>query len=159
MTAARQSKSASPATLVSRPTKKPDAFASALVVIRAAYGEEIRRLAEAYRPRILSGEFSGRDKGGDLAYMRLEQEIAERHPWAKRGELGRAVLAVSPWVTDGRSALGELEIELEGPGLAQEVGECMCHDILAVAAERGWSKPQKGEEPAYRRGARKAVRS
>jgi hypothetical protein len=152
MTAARQSKSASPATLVSRPTKKPDAFASALVVIRAAYGEEICRLAEAYRPRILSGEFSGRDKEGDPAHMRLEQEIAERHPWARRGALGRAVLAVSPWVTDGRSALAELEIALEGPGLACEVGECVCHDVLAAAAKRGWVEPLRkiDERAPYR---------
>lgn len=132
-------------------TKKPDLFTSMLPALRAAYDAEIARLADVYRTRILSGEFSGRDNAGDLAHTHLERELESTHPWATDTHAGRAVLAVSPWAHSEYSSVSVgsgLEVDLSGPNLASEVGECMAHDILAVASALGWVKRYRERDPA-----------
>jgi hypothetical protein len=120
--------------------KVPGAFGAALEALRAIYDAEIARLADLYRPRILAGEFSGRGPD-DLPFIGLEEELERTHPWARDTRAGRAVLAVSAWAYDDRNSLGGgPSVELEGEGLASEVGECMGRDVLAVAANRGWVK-------------------
>jgi hypothetical protein len=130
-------------------TKKPDAFGSILAALAAVYEAEIARLADLYRPRILAGEFSGRHSADALAFLRLEEEIAATHPWARDLRAGRSVLAVSPWAYSDWTSFGHgCETELAGPALGEEVAECMSHDVLALAAARGWVKRYREHDEA-----------
>lgn len=134
-------------------THHHEAFTGIFGALRAVYEAEIGRLTEAYRARILAGEFSGTaDAGrGDPAYIRLENELEKAHPWAQSAELGRAVLAVSGWAhSDHATFENGLEAGLNlDDGLGAEVAECLAHDVLALAVRRGWVKGYKPNAPAY----------
>jgi hypothetical protein len=125
--------------------KKPDAFGSMLCAMQAAYEDEIHRLADALRARILAGEFSGSTPPGPVRgdprdeprYLVLERELEKTHPWLAtlRGRL--AVEAASRWIVAREKAMGDCTDGIVyGPG--DHAAECMTHDILAVAAARGW---------------------
>jgi hypothetical protein len=119
--------------------KKPDAFASMLAALQAVYEEEAHRLADVYRSRILAGEFSGDEPNDGPNYLRLERELAETHPWlaTPRGRL--AAEAASRWLVVRETAMSGHLSELEyQPG--DIAAECMAHDILSLAAARGWVK-------------------
>jgi hypothetical protein len=114
--------------------------------VARVYQGEVERLATVYRDRILKGEFSGHEADGrGPKYQRLQNELAETHPWlagevdwdGATSPVGRLVSAVSPWVVGGRQekALRRLSGWNDCPG------EAMAHDVLAVAAQRGWVKP------------------
>jgi hypothetical protein len=134
-------------------TKTPDLFGSLLAALCAAYETELARLADIYRPRILAGEFSGNTgvdgdrrgpEQGDPCHLRLERELGGSHPWlaTQRGRL--AVEAASKWITSnfvsGETGAPENE-------LGDCAAECMAHDVLSVAAERGWVKRYKDAQP------------
>lgn len=144
-----------------------DAFGSILIALRAAYEAEIARLADVYRPRILAGEFSGDEQrdgpvisSGDPRYLRLEREIEKTHPWISGGGRERERLAVvtcSRWLitidkaaTDPKTG-ARLGTGWDGDFADRFAAECMAHDILAVAAERGWVKRMRylGDEGLY----------
>lgn len=140
--------------------KNQEAFTGIFGALKAVYEAEIERLTEFHRPRILAGEFSGstppiRISGipqDEPRHIALEREIEKTHPWARDAEMGRAVLAVSGWAYNDHSSLldGAMEIgmDLHG-GLGREVGECLAHDILTLAASRGWVKGYKPLGPSY----------
>jgi hypothetical protein len=133
--------------------KNHGAFTGILGALKAVYEAEIERLADAYRTRILAGEFSGDvTPGGDSKHRELEDEIEAVHPWPRDVALGRAVLAVSPWAFGTESTVtpgSGLEVSLFGAALAGEVAECMAHDVLALAVARGWVKSYRRLGPSY----------
>jgi hypothetical protein len=120
--------------------KKPDAFGSMLDALRALYEQELARLADLYRPRILAGEFSGNGPDGPR-YLALERELGKTHPWlaTQRGRL--AVEAASRWITSEHISVGDGATEYE---LGDCASECMANDVMAVAAERGWVRHYTG---------------
>jgi hypothetical protein len=141
---------------VTASSRKPDLFSGVLAALQAAYAQEVRRLADEYRLRILAGEFSGLegvdricgverigpDQGGPR-HIRLEQEL-KRHPWIRSTYGARAVLACSSW-PDRAGCTRD-----DAPGTDREIAaESMSHDILAVAVERGWVKPYRMYGGAY----------
>ncbi len=118
--------------------KKPDAFGSLLAAFQALYEEEINRLVEVYRPRILAGEFSGNEDvnggtgNGGPKHLRLADELQKTHPWLKTQPGRFAVASASRW---------SAEADFDGYEDASVVAaECMSHDILDTAAARGWVK-------------------
>ena len=117
-------------------TEKTDAFGFLIAALAALYGDEILRLVDVYRPRILAGEFSGDDKDGPR-HLHLSEELARSHPWLQSERGAWVVSASSRWFDDHAKAMGSV-----GPDDGFERGseQCMAHDILRVAAERGWVK-------------------
>jgi hypothetical protein len=150
-------------------TKTPDTFAVLLSALQAVYQDEINRLADVYRPRILAGEFSGTTPPGPVRgdprdeprHLALERDIEKTHPWITGGERTRlAVVACSRWLEAFEKACtnprtGEKVCNgWDGDFADQFAAECMSHDILAVAASRGWVRPMRfinaGESYALR---------
>jgi hypothetical protein len=138
--------------------KKPDTFGALLCAMQAAYEDEIHRLADLYRPRILAGEFSGSTPPGPVRgdprdeprYLALERDLEKTHPWITGGERTRlVVVACSRWLTAADKACmdpksGEkVSLCWDGDFADAFAPECMAHDILAVAASRGWVKPMR----------------
>lgn len=130
--------------------RKPDAFALMLAAIQAIYEEEIHRLMDVYRSRILAGEFSGDTPNDGPSFLRLERELAKTHPWlaTPRGRL--VVEAASRWIVVREKAMaGHLhELEYQPGDIA---AEAMAHDILSLAAARGWVKRMRSidDEDTY----------
>ena len=114
-------------------TGKPDAFGFLLCTLQALYEDEIHRLVDVYRPRILAGEFSGEEPDGNgVKFQRLERELRKTHPWlaTERGRI--VVLGASRWLADEQNELSD--------GLPDEYAdECMAHDIMQIAAARRWA--------------------
>lgn len=133
-------------------TKNHEAFSGILGALRAVYEAEIARLADAYRPRILAGEFSGETPPGPIRgvpqdeprYLALERELEKTHPWVTGGERERlAVVACSRWLKDVEEARiardgTVLDVGWDAEFADRLAAECMSHDILGVAASRGW---------------------
>ena len=127
------------------------AFNSVLGALRAVYEAEIERLADVYRPRILAGEFSERASNtGDVAFLGLERDLEKTHPWITGGERERlAVVACSRWLQAAGKACTNpktgktLSLGWDGDFADRLAAECMSHDVLAVAAKRGWVKPMR----------------
>ncbi len=112
--------------------KKPDAFGSLLAALQALYEDEIHRLVEVYRPRILAGEFSGHERDESEKYLRLERELRETHPWLATERGQHAAVAASRCLA--RTLEGGYRVDsLDG-------AECMGHDIMDLAAARRWVK-------------------
>lgn len=123
--------------------KTTDAFSNALSLLRCLYEAEIERLSGEYRARILAGEFSTTNDDEGPNFLRLERELAASHPWLA-DQRGRLVAeACSRWLADKEKALTHPRTgERLGEGVEYDPGdmaaECMAHDVLAVAASRGW---------------------
>jgi hypothetical protein len=109
------------------------AFAAVVAELRDLYDQEVSRLAEALRPRIQAGEFSGNDDDGPR-YLRLADELLATHPWLKTDRLKAMVAASSHWFSDFAEALGDLGDD----GFQQSAQVCLAHDVLAAAARYGW---------------------
>ncbi len=123
---------------MSAAAKKPDAFGATLEALRTIYEEEIKRLVEVYRPRVLTGEFSGT---GDTAprYFELEDDLEEHHPWLRTVKSAMAIIGVSPWTVSGHP---ENCVELSEDRIVRaSAAECMAHDIMWAAVARRWVKP------------------
>jgi hypothetical protein len=122
----------------------PDAFTALLTAQRAVYEAEIRRLADHYRLRILSGEFCGGDGTGPR-YMALETEL-QGHPWlaTKQGRI--TVVACSHRVTSGDFSAESGATENEyGDGAS----ECLTFDVMREAAARKWIKPETNGDDEF----------
>ncbi len=132
-------------------TMNHEAFTGIFGALRAVYQAEVERLADVLRLRILAGEFSGteNDGRGDPAHNRLQEELEKTHPWAQGEELGRAVLAVSPWAYSDKCTMVGLGVEFDDVGLRSEVSECLAHDVLELAVSRGWVRGYKRLGPSY----------
>jgi hypothetical protein len=142
---------------VTAPARKPDLFSGVLAALQTAYAEEVRRLADEYRPRILAGEFSGFEgidriggvdrigpDQGAPRHIRLENDLEKRHPWIRTTHGARAVLACSSWPDRPGCSRDD------APGTDRQIAaESMAHDVLAVAVERGWVKPYRMYGGAY----------
>ncbi len=122
-------------------------FPGLLEQLRSIYSHEVERLTEALRPRILAGEFSGIDADSGPMYLALAEELEGSHPWLQCERSAHAVAAASRWFTAHEGPLGDACDD----GLNREADQCMAHDILAIAAERGWVKPLRdlGESEPY----------
>jgi hypothetical protein len=107
--------------------------------MQEAYRREVERLATELESQILAGEFSGlEDEGrGGPKHLRLREELVQTHPWAKDERAGRIAFACSRWRVAQEKALNGLT------GWEDDPAEAMAHDVLAVAAERGWVKPMR----------------
>lgn len=125
---------------------RPDAFPAALDALRAIYAAELDRLADVYRARILAGEFSDDGDGNRVPYQDLERALGASHPWLATQSGRLAVEACSPYLARRVEVLthprtGAVLLD----GIEHEQGdmgaECMTHDLLAVAAKRGWVTP------------------
>ncbi len=83
----------------------PSAWDALREALRALYVEEIERLAEKLKPRILMGEFSGMNaEETEPKYMSLERDLTEHHPWLRSVASARAIIGISPWTLDSRAA-------------------------------------------------------
>jgi hypothetical protein len=138
--------------------RKPDTFGSLLAAMQATYEDEIHRLADLYRPRILAGEFSGSTPPGPIRgdprdeprYLALERDLEKTHPWITGGERSRlAVVACSRWLVASTKACTDpktgdrVSLGWDGDFADKLAAECMTHDVLAVAAARGWIRPMR----------------
>ncbi len=125
---------------------KPSAFDHLVAAAMALYEEEMERLADELRPRILAGEFSdasGRD--GAPGWMVLMRHLEETHPWMTTQRKQLVTTAASRWLDREEKALTDpADGKVLSGGISCEAGldalECMAHDVLAVAAARGWVK-------------------
>jgi hypothetical protein len=116
------------------------AFPHTLGLLVEQYQGEVEHLADAYRERIVAGEFSGNDDARAPKFIRLERELA-RHPWARSRRFALAVIAASPWaLTPG------CDVHVDGyePWSA---GSCLAQDVLRLARSRGWMR-RRARRPA-----------
>jgi hypothetical protein len=136
-----------------------------LAVYEVFYPAAVEKVATALRPRFESGELRGWISGDADRYSgrrldpltKIEFECERR--WVTTPVRALGALAMSPNKT-GTSAdewvwnATDLSCTLRGAASI-----AMARDVLAFARERGWSKPQKGEEPAFKaqRQARRAA--
>ncbi len=118
----------------------PRIFEAAFEAMRAAYRREVERLADELQPRFLADEFVGwEDENGGVQngaprYMRIENELARRHPWFRTAASAIAVMACSPHSTAPHN---DVEITT-APCTRGSGAECLATDVLMLAAERGW---------------------
>ena len=125
---------------------KPSPFDHLVAAMAALYEEELLRLVDQLRPRILAGEFSdvpGKDDGP--RWQVLGDHLMRTHPWLAT-ERGRQVTeAVTHWhERPTKAATNPKDGSVLGWGgednPGDNAGEWMAHDILWVAAARGWVK-------------------
>jgi hypothetical protein len=124
----------------------PIAFAHGLEQTRKVYEREVERLADVYRDRILAGEFTGSEHNGPR-WIRLEDEIAKRHPMCRTVAVAMGVLSVSPWTLSAGSNVELSELRI----VKLSAAECLTADTLRVARERGWVGSRGRNYPVRRR--------
>jgi hypothetical protein len=119
-------------------------FAHQLADLKRTYAREVDRLVVEYRERILAGEFSGNEPDGPR-YIRLEYDLARRHPWLRTVEGALSVIAVSRWskVTSSSNCIEFSTARI----IKLSASECLAHDVLALAAQRGWVGPLRDSRP------------
>lgn len=133
-------------------------FDHLLATMAALYETEVARLVDVYRTRILEGEFSGHTSppNDHPRYMHLEEEFQKSHPWLASRSGRLVVEAASRWMVARELAMTNPKTEetlSEGleywPG--DMAAECLAHDVLAVAAARGWVKRMRflGDDEIY----------
>jgi hypothetical protein len=126
--------------------KTPAPLDCLLATLADQYEEEIHRLADELQPRILAGEFSG-IPGGWPGWLVLASHLEGSNKWLATRRRRLVTLAACRWLEREEKALTDpmdghlLSGGVVGDGVDDRAaGECMSHDVLAVAAARGWVK-------------------
>jgi hypothetical protein len=146
-----------------------------LRVYEIVYPRAVEMVATALRERFEAGELrgwmdedtercsadvvAGRSRGYNPPFWRIEDECRRRFVTTPVRALG--VIESSP-NTKTASAHGWDFNDPQPEPLRHVAASAMAFDVLHLARTKGWSKPLKGEEPAFkpaRKAARKAVRS
>ncbi len=122
------------------------------------YPAAVERVAIALRPRFESGElrgwtgedFEGKPRALD-PLSRIENECRRRY--IKNPLRALAIILHSPSTEAGDWRWERVDA---GVSLLAAAESAMAKDVLQLARERGWTKPRRGERPAFERRARRA---